>query len=161
MKRGVNRYWNPVLAWCDVAWKMAEMSVASASVIGHRTNRLAKTGPVPDARDRREFAQMGSEKIAASMESAVALARHSVGSHVDHSARTLALMLESATALMSLYGSQNGGQWFARQAKLTKTLMQLNGAAVDLSGSTARVAARGLAPIHSRAVANAKRLGKR
>jgi len=161
MKRGVNRYWNPILAWSDVAWKMAEMSVASASVIGHRTHRLAKTGPVPDARDRREFAQMGSEKIAASLESAVALARHGVGSHVNHSARTLALMLESATALMSLYGSQNGGQWFARQAKLTTTLMQLNGAAVDLSGSTARLAARGLGPIHSRAVANAKRLGKR
>ena len=70
-------------------------------------------------------------------------------------------MLESATALMSLYGSQNSGQLFARQAKLTKTLMQLNGAAVALSGSTARLAARGLVPIHSRVTANAKRLGKR
>jgi hypothetical protein len=161
MKRGGNRYWNPILAWSDVAWKMAEMSVASASVIGHRTHRLAKTRSVPDARDRREFTQMGTEKIVASMESAVALARHSVGSHVNHSARAWALMLESATALMSLYGSQNSGQLFARQAKLTKTLMQLNGAAIDLSGSTARLAARGLVPIHSRVTANAKRLGKR
>jgi hypothetical protein len=161
MKRGGNRYWNPILAWSDVAWKMAEMSVASALVIGHRTHRLAKTGSVPDARDRREFTQMGTEKIVASMESAVALVRHSVASHVNHSARAWALMLESATALMSLYGSQNSSQLFARQVKLTKTLMQLNGAAIDLSGSTARLAARGLVPIHSRVTANAKRLGKR
>jgi hypothetical protein len=47
---------------------------------------------------------MGIEKIKASMQSGVALGRHGVGSHINHSARTLALMLESTTALMSLCG---------------------------------------------------------
>jgi hypothetical protein len=161
MKRSVNRYWNPVLAWSELAWKMTEMSIASASVIGHRTRRMAKAGPVPSARDRSELARMGSEKIVAGIESAIALGRHGTGAQINHSARILGLMLQSTTALMSLYGSQNRGQFFARQAKLTRTLMQLTGSAVDLSNSTARLATRGLVPIHSRAVANAKRLGKR
>ena len=161
MNRGINRHWNSVQAWSNLAWKMAEMSVASASVIGHRTNQLAKAGPVRGARDRSEFARMASEKIEASMESAAALGGRAAATHINHSARTLGLMLQSAGALMSLYGSQNSGQFFARQASLTKTLAQLNASAVDLSNSTTRLATVALAPIHSRAVANAKRLGKR
>jgi hypothetical protein len=161
MNRGINRHWNSIQAWSDLAWKIAEMSVASASVIGHRTNQMAKLGQMPNARDRSEFARMGSEKIEASIESAAALGHRGTATHINHSARAFGLMLESTAALMSLYGSQNSSQFFARQARLTRTLTQLSGSAVDLSNSTARLATRGLAPIHSRAVANAKRLGKR
>jgi hypothetical protein len=161
MNPSINRHWNSVLAWSDLAWKLAEMSVASAAVVGHRTTQIANAGPVPCARDRSEFARMGSEKIEASIESAAALGRRGTAVHLNHSARTLGLVFESATALMSLYGSRNSGQFFARQARLTRTLAQLTGSAIDLSNSTARLATLGLAPIHSRAVANAKRLGKR
>lgn len=158
MNRGINRHWNSVQAWSDLAWKMAEMSVASASVIGHRTNQIAKAGPVPDARDRGEFARMGSEKIEASIESVAALGHRGTTTHINDSARTFGLMLQSTAALMSLYSSQSSSQFFARQARLTRTLTQLTGSAIDLSNSTARLATLGLAPIHSRAVANAKRL---
>lgn len=161
MNRGINRHWNSIQAWCDLAWKIAEMSVASASVIGYRTNQMAKVGPIPNARDRSEFARMASEKIEASIESAAALGRRGTATHINHSGRAFGLMLESTAALMALYGSQNSRQFFARQAKLTRTLTQLTGSAVDLSNSTARLATLGLAPIHSRAVANAERLGKR
>jgi predicted metal-binding membrane protein len=161
MRRGIDRYRNPVLAWSDLAWKMAEMSIASASVIGHRTNQIAKAGVVPGARDRSEFARMASEKIEASMESAAALGRRGTATHINHSARTFGLMLQSTAALVSLYGSQNSSQFFARQAKLTRTLTQLTGSAIDLSNSAAKLATLGLAPIHSRAVANASRLVKR
>lgn len=161
MNRGIDRHWNSVQAWSDLAWKMAEMSVASASVIGHRTNQIAKAGTAPDARTRGEFARMGAEKIEAGIESVAALGRRGTATHVNHSARTFGLMLQSGAALMSLYGSQNSSQFLARQAKLTRTLTQLTGSAIDLSNSTARLATLGLAPIHSRALANAKRLGKR
>lgn len=161
MNRGINRHWNSVQAWSDLAWKIAEMSVASAAVIGHRTNRIAKAGLVPDARDRGEFARMTAEKIEANIESAAVLGRRRTATHINHSARTLGLMLESTAGLMALYRSQNSSQFFARQARLTRTLAQLTGSAVDLSNATARLATLGLAPIHSRAVANAKRLGKR
>ena len=80
MRRSINRSWNPVLAWTDLAWKMTEMSVASASVIHHRTNRMAKADRVPNPRDRKEFARMRSEKVAAGMQSAVALGKHGAAS---------------------------------------------------------------------------------
>ena len=160
MNRSIN-HWNSVLAWSDLAWKMAEMSVASAAVVGHRTHRIANAGPVPSVRDRGEFARMGSEKIEAGIESAAALGRRGTAAHINHSARTFGLMFESATALMSLYGSQSSSQFLARQARLTRTLTQLTGSAIDLSNSTAKLATLGLAPIHSRALANGKRLRKR
>ena len=161
MNHGVERHWNCVQAWSRLAWKIAEMSVASASVIGHRTNQIAKAGPVPAARDRAELARMASEKIEASIESAVAMGRRATATHINRSARTFGLMLESGAALISLYGSRNSSQFFARQASLTKTLAQLGTSAVDLSNSTTRLATLGLAPIHSRAVAHAKSLGRR
>ena len=161
MNRGINRHWSSLQAWSDFAWKMAEMSVASASVIGHRTNRLAKAGATPDADDRSEFARMGSEKIEAGIESVAALGRRGTATHIDRSARTFGLTFQSTAALMSLYGSQNSSQFFARQARLMRTLTQLTGSAADLSSSTAKLATLGLAPVHSRAVANAKRLGRR
>jgi hypothetical protein len=41
------------------------MMSASAQVIGHRTGRMALAGPAPNARDRREIALMGQQKIEA------------------------------------------------------------------------------------------------
>jgi len=161
MNHGIDRHWNCVQAWSRLAWKIAEMSVASAAVIGHRTNQIAKAGPVPRARDRTEFARMASEKIEASIESAAAMGGRATATHINRSARAFGLMLESGAALMSLYGSRNSSQLFSRQASLTKTLARLGTSAVDLSNSTTRLATLGLAPIRSRAVANAKRLGRR
>lgn len=161
MTRRINRHWNSLHAWSDLAWKTAELAVASASVIGHRTDQMARAGPIPNARDRGEFARMAYEKIEAHRESAAALRRRSTGAYINHSARTFGLVLESTAALMSLCGSQNSGQFLARQARLTRTLTQVAAAAVGLSDATAELATLGLAPIHSRAVANAKRLGRR
>ncbi len=161
MRRSVNRYWNPVLAWTDLAWKMTEMSVASASVIHHRTNRMATAGRVPNGRDRKEFDRMRSEKVAAAMQAAGALGRHGTALYVDHSARTFAHMVEATTALMALGASQNFNQLFARQPRLARALSRLTESALDLSDSAARMAAAGLAPVHSRAVANVKRLARR
>jgi hypothetical protein len=104
---------------------------------------------------------MASEKIEVSIESAAAMGGRATTTHINRSARTFGLMLESGAALMSLYGSQNSSQFFSRQASLTRTLARLGTSTVDLSNSTTRLATLGLAPIRSRAVANAKRLGRR
>lgn len=48
--------------------------LASVQVIGHRSNRMLSAGSSPDAGQRREFALMGQEKIAAASESAQAMA---------------------------------------------------------------------------------------
>ncbi len=49
----------------------------------------------------------------------------------------------------------------ARHAKLVRTMTQSAATTAELAGTAARVAERGLKPIHSRAKANAKRLGRR
>ena len=102
-------YLSPFMLWSDLATKTLEMMLASAQVIGHRTGRMALAGPVPNARDRREFALMGQEKIEAGAQSAQAMVAH------------IMTMSQNATKL----------------------------------------AHRGLKPIHAKATANARRLGKR
>ena len=62
---------------------------------------------------------------------------------------------------MSLAASRTAGQAMARQAKLVRTMTQSAATNAQLSGAAARLAQRGLKPIHSRATANAKRLGRR
>jgi len=152
---------NPFLAWADLAWKIGEMSMASAQVIIHRASRMAAAGPVPNARDRKEFTRMGHEKIEAATESAQAIAAHLVTMNLRLGARMFRQMVTGAAALMSLAGSRSLQQSIARQAKLAQVVSRSTTSVSRLSDSTARLARRGLKPIHARATANARRLGKR
>ena len=162
MKRNtLNVFGNPFLAWTDLAWKIGEMSMASAQVIAHRTARMAAAGPMPNARDRQEFTRMGQEKVEAATESARAIAAHWTTMNMTFGARAFGHMATGAAALMSLAASRSVGQSITRQAELTETLTRSAMTASELSGSTARLARRGLKPIQARATANAKRLGRR
>jgi methionine synthase I (cobalamin-dependent) len=163
MKRSRKRslFANPLLIWTDLALRTGEMLLASSRVIGHRTGRMAAAGAKPSARDRREFTLMGQEKIEAAAESAQAMAAHMVKMNPQLGARAVRQMLTGATAIMSLAASRNAGQSLARQAKLVRAMARSATTASLLSGSAARLAQRGLKPVHARATANAKRLGKR
>lgn len=152
---------NPLLAWTDLAWKIGEMSMASARVIAHRTTRIATAGPVPNARDRQEFTRMGLEKIEAATESAHAIAAHLMAMNLELGARMFRQMVTGMAALMSLAGSRSLRQSITRHAKLAQVVSRSTTSASQLSDSTARLARRGLKPIHARATANARRLGKR
>ena len=152
---------NPFAPWGDFAWKMAEMSMASAQVIAHRTARLTAAGPLPSARDRKEFKRMGQEKIEASTESARAIAAHMTTMNLTLGARAFSQMMSATTAFMSLAVSRTPGQYVARQARLAETVTRSAITAAELSRSTARLAKSGLKPIHARATANARRLRKR
>lgn len=46
-----------------LARQATELAVAVPQVVAHRLARLALAGPVPNARDRREFYTMGQEKV--------------------------------------------------------------------------------------------------
>jgi hypothetical protein len=151
-----NRFSNPFLIWADLWLKSGELMMASAQVIGHRTARIAAGGIKPGARDLREFTRMGQEKAAAATESATAMAAHMMTVDPFLGARAAQLMLETAGAVMAL-----AAQGFARHAKLMRTLGQSASTLSQISGTSARLAQRGLKPIHARATANAKRLGKR
>lgn len=162
MKRNTRTvFGNPFLAWTDLAWKIGEMSMASAQVIARRTTRMAAAGPMPNAGDRQEFTRMRREKIEAATESAHALAAHLMTMNLKFGARALRHMVTGTAALMSLAASRSVGLSIARQAKFAQTLSRSAITASELSASTARLAGRGLKPIHARATANARRLGKR
>jgi len=161
MKRNVQLFHNPFSAWLELAMKMTEMSIASAQVIAHRTSRMAAAGPKPSARDRVEFKRMGQEKIEAVAESARAVATHANRSNVRAGMHAYRQMLASNAALISLAASRTPAQFFARQAKLAKVATRSAVTTFKYSGSSARLAKRALAPVHSRATANARRLAKR
>lgn len=162
MKRSSRRISaNPFVLWTSLAFKTAEMMTASAQVIGHRTKRMATAGPTPNARDRREFSLMGQEKMEAASESVQAMAKHMTTINQQIGAQAVSQMLAGATDILSLATSRTAGQAVARQARLIRTLTRGAVSAPRLSSSAARLAQRGLKPIHSRATANAKRLAKK
>ena len=56
---------HPVHKSRSIATKTAELAVAVPHVVFHRVTRMALAGPVPSARDRKEFQLMVEEKKAA------------------------------------------------------------------------------------------------
>lgn len=152
---------NPFLVWSQVALKGSEMLFASAQVIGHRTSRMAMAGPMPNARDRKEFTLMGQEKLEAVQESAAAM-----------SMRMFAMQSRMGIAMLEQMAASAG--WFWRFALNPALAAYVNGQAGQMaalfgnpwanwsraSKSLAEVAQHGLKPVHSRATANARRLGK-
>jgi hypothetical protein len=149
---------NPFIAWTALAWKLGEMSLASAQVIAHRSSRMVAAGPVPNARDRKEFARMGTEKFAAANASGRAMAAHLTTENMTLGARAFGHMLTNSAALLSLASSQSAGEFALRQGKLVATYSRSAKTTNDYLEFVARVAGHGIKPFHARATANARRL---
>ncbi|MEC5397227.1 polyhydroxyalkanoate granule-associated phasin [Uliginosibacterium sp. H1] len=121
--------------------KAAELSLAAPQVVMHRLARMAQAGANPNARDRREFTLMGAEKLAAFHES------------------WYAMWWASWRAQQSLLLTVMRSMWMpwaglAGSGALQRTLWR------QLPGLAAGIAGKGMAPVHKRAVANARRLGR-
>lgn len=149
-------------SWAALAWKTGEMMLASGQVIRHRSQRLVAAGHSPSAHDRREFSLMGQEKFAAAAESSQALALSGVMMTQQLGAIAFRQMLSAATGMVTLAASRTAEQALARQSRLVRDTLSGSAAATSqLSRSAAQVANRALKPVHSRAIANARRLGKK
>ena len=151
----------PFALWNELALRTGEMLLASAQVIGHRTHRMAKAGHNPGLRDRREFSRMGLEKVEAAGESMWAMGQQLTAANVQLAMRAWQDAAAAGTAWMSLSASRTLPQLMQRQTQWTRTLSQSAQSATRMAEVTARTAKHGLKPIHSRATANAKRLGRR
>ena len=121
----------------SLAKKLAELSLAVPQVVAHRVTRMAIAGKSPSARDKKEFELMVAEKKTAFAQSWGAMAVQAVSAN-----QTIAL---------SLFTSM----WLPTRRKPSATAMasQLHRAAID-------VLSKGIAPVHRKAVANAKRLAR-
>ena len=148
-------------AWADLALKTSEMMLASAHVIGHRTRRMASAGPLPNARDQREFKLMGQEKVDAAGESARAMGHQLSHLNLRSGLDVWNDTLSAGQAAMSVASSRTVGEAVRRQAQLRRAIKRAGGSAAVLSNATVQVARRGLEPIHAKATANAKRLARR
>lgn len=120
------------------AKQAVELALAVPQVVAHRTLRMAQAGTRPSARDQHEFWTMGFEKVVAFNQSWFAMCAEA--------ARIQQQMALAATQAFWF-------PWLKANPILGSTTAQLRRAALD-------IAAKGVAPIHRRAVANARRLGR-
>lgn len=122
----------------SVALQSAELAIAVPQVVAHRVARMAMAGAVPSARDRKEFHNMVAEK------------------QVAFTQAWFAMMTESFRVnqmlAMSLFG--NALNPFSRASSSSA------GIAADMQKATMGVLSKGLAPVHRKAVSNAKRLAR-
>ena len=120
----------------------AQMMHAAPQVVAHRLRRMALAGPQPSERDRREFHRMGAEKLAAFGEAWQAMAWQVLKSN-----QQLALSMMRAW-------------WPLLDPRVVSKAAALDQAAQAWQAATLDVLGQGLRPVHRRAVANARRLGR-
>jgi hypothetical protein len=113
--------------------KATELAFAVPQVVVHRVTRMALGGTSPTARDQREFRQMGAEKMAAFAESWNAMATQAFRSNY-------------------VFATSFWRSW------LTGKPSEIRGSQVH--NAALGVLAKGIGPVHRRAVANAKRLAR-
>jgi len=118
--------------------KMAELAFAVPQVVAHRVTRMSIAGPTLSQRDRKEFKRMSAEKTEAFSES------------------WNAMTMQAFRANQSLAASMFRSFWSPSPRGVTSAsavTARLQGIALDVLG-------KGLSPVHRKAVANAKRLGR-
>lgn len=151
----------PFLLWTNLAYKVAEMLLASAQVISHRTGRMVEAGPAPGKHDMHEFKLMSQEKVEAAVESAQAMSQHLMTMNRQLGSDAFSQLIANSDALYALVGCHTLGQVADRHETLWRSWTVATERATELSNSAARFAHRGLRPIHARATANARRLAMR
>ncbi|MEO6928813.1 MAG: polyhydroxyalkanoate granule-associated phasin [Casimicrobiaceae bacterium] len=161
MRRQASGYGAPLSAWFGLGMRVAQMYASSAHVIGHRTQRMMLAGPVPSRRDRAEFARMGSEKVDAAMESSSAMAASLVTLNMRLWTRAMQGSFTTATRAFELASSTTPAQARARHAALLRAISRSSMTPREAALSTAQLIAKGMAPLHSRATANSRRLARR
>ncbi|OZI57793.1 polyhydroxyalkanoate granule-associated phasin [Bordetella genomosp. 1] len=113
----------------------AELALATPQVMAHRLARLALAGPTWSPRDRKEFTLMGMEKVGAFAQAWNAMFWSGVVS-----SQTIAMQYWSA-CFMPWLGTRRAEDVMRQWQRAGLTAM-----------------GRGLAPIHAKATANARRL---
>jgi hypothetical protein len=138
--------------------KAAELALVAPQVVAIRTARMLAAGAFPGAADRAEFSKMGTEKVQAFWESMFAMGAQVVRTNQEY-ARTAALQwwrLWTTPLSLSAY------------RPVVQTIASLSRPAGLVTGPTpgqrqramSRLVDAALTPVHKRATANARRLGR-
>ncbi len=121
----------------SMAMKLAELSLAVPQVVAHRVTRMAMAGQSLSTRDKKEFERMVAEKKAAFGQSWSAMAAQAARANQ-------ALALSAFTSL-----------WLPTRRRPSATAV-----ASKFQRAVVGVLNKGVAPVHSKAIANAKRLAR-
>jgi len=154
------RFFNPLLLWADVALKTGEMWLSAGSVIQMRTTRMAQAGLAPNAADIEEMQLMGHEKLEAVTESGAAIANQIHTTHFALMNRAVQHWFGGANALFGIATSLSPAQILTHGQRLLNAATRSVATASQLSSAGARIAQRGLRPIHAKATSNARRLSQ-
>ncbi|HPQ96992.1 MAG: hypothetical protein KDI44_07230 [Thiothrix sp.] len=111
---------------------MTETAVAAPQVVAHRLMRMTLAGFTPSTRDQKEFYRMGAEKVQAFQESWLAM-----GMQLMQANQQLMLSMLFPFAGSRRYAGRKGAERLATD-----------------------VLTSGMKPVHKRAVANVRRLGR-
>jgi hypothetical protein len=114
-----------------------ETATAAPLVVAHRLGRMAAAGPWPSARQRKENSQMVNEKVLAFYQSWAAMWQQAYRSQMQ-------LAQNLTAAALAPVGSRR----------------RPGASSAALAHAATRILSAGLAPVHTKAVANAKRLGR-
>ena len=122
----------------SLAVKSMELAVSVPQVFAHRVTRMALAGPKLSNRDRKEFRIMVIEKHAAFAQAWTEMAVHAFRANQAFMVSVLRFCLTPLSY---------------KKPSAASAAMQVQNAALG-------VLAKGLTPIHRKAVSNARRLGK-
>ncbi|WP_316156722.1 polyhydroxyalkanoate granule-associated phasin [Cupriavidus sp. BIC8F] len=139
--------------------EMCELLQAAIHVVSIRTTRMAIAGPAPDEQDQREFSLMSIEKGEAASESLLAMGSGWINLTMSLAKDTSDHLWATSAAAATLACSRSAAQWFERQADLLQLAAGFPGNPLKLADLATNLMQEILAPIHGRAMANAKRLG--
>ncbi|BCG05533.1 hypothetical protein PPGU19_101010 (plasmid) [Paraburkholderia sp. PGU19] len=132
--------------------------LASMQVVTLRTTRFALAGPLPDEPARREFGLMSREKGQAVSESIQALGSGIVNLAVGIARDGSEHLWATSAAAATMASSRSFPQWLEHQAELVRLAADYPAYPLKMVNSSACLMQQVLAPIHGRAIANAKRL---
>ena len=149
----------PLLAWSRLGLNTGEMLAASAQVMQQWTQRIVQAGPVPYARDPKEFRSMGQEKLEAAGESFQAMGWQMLRMNQMLAGLLFKQWTDWATSAAQ-FATPPFWLWSGKEYQQWLNQAQRSGPAVgnQSSTTTAQLAGHGLEPAHSRAKANAQRL---
>ena len=122
----------------SLATRAAELALAVPQVVAHRVTRMALSGPKLSPRDRKEFERMVAEKNSAFAESWNAMAAQAA----------VANQALAASFCRSFLTVARG-----KRPSVAASAEEFHKAALGVLG-------KGFAPVHRKAMANAKRLGR-
>ncbi|MCO5099384.1 MAG: hypothetical protein M9885_00555 [Burkholderiaceae bacterium] len=133
-----------IAPWARVWWLLLETGWAAPQVIAHRTQRMLRSGAFAAPADRDEFRRMFDEKAEAWSESTLRM-----------SAEIGRQWFAFAGAMMQPWwlapgGAASAARWHSAWCGATRRWMR----------SAPHIARIGLAPVHRRASANARRLAR-